>query len=395
MGAQTKIAIINGTVLDPSAAKPDTKANVLIDGDKIVAVEADLPIPQDARIIDATNKYLVPGLWDMHAHLAAMTAIGVAPERYVGFGVLGVRDMGGFADQLFALRAEIRSGKRVGPDLVLAGLTLNGEQSAAFHRVVRTDEEARRAVRELKDAGADFSKIHRRTTREAFFAIADETKKLGLHFVGHVPLELGWIEASNAGMHTIEHIQTIFENEESDPKKLASGFADLVTKLNGAHGDEIWATLVKNHTYFDPTMVAYEENIGKNGPEITKKRRAAFAPMKSLVGRAAKAGVSLLAGSDVLEKHGDMLLRELELLVEVGLTPQEALAAATTTPSAALDRAGPRRIAVDAPASLLLVDADPLSDIKNLRKLSTVVLRGKVLDAGELARLRALPAPAK
>jgi predicted amidohydrolase len=191
------IAIIHGTVVDPSAAKPKTPATVLIEGSKIVAVGPSLNnIPKDARIIDAKDKYIVPGLWDMHAHLAALTPIGVAPEHYVGFGVLGIRDMGGYMDQLFPLKAEILSGKRIGPDLVLAGPTLNGEQSAAFHRLVRTEAEARAAVRELKAAGVDFIKIHRQTTREAFFGISSETKSLGLTFAGHVPLVMGWLEAS-------------------------------------------------------------------------------------------------------------------------------------------------------------------------------------------------------
>jgi imidazolonepropionase-like amidohydrolase len=382
------IAIINGTVVDPSAAKPETSATVLIDGRKIVAVGPSLDIPKGARIIDAKDKYLVPGLWDMHAHLAALTPIGVAPEHYVGFGVLGLRDMGGYMDQLFPLKAEILSGKRIGPDLVLAGPTLNGEQSAPFHRLVRTEAEARAAVRELKAAGVDFIKIHRQTTREAFFGIASETKSLGLTFVGHVPLVMGWIEASNAGMRTIEHVQTIFENEQPDPKKFVAEFPNLVKKLGGPYGDTIWATLVKNQTYFDPTMSGYEGSIDKAGAEMATKRRAAFAAMKVLIGRAAKAGVPLLAGTDLLENHGDKLLHELELLVEVGLTPQQALAAATTTPCKALNRAGPGRIAVDAPASLLLVDADPLANIANLRKLSLVVLNGRILDSSELARLR-------
>ena len=192
------------------------------------------------------------------------------------------------------------------------------------------------------------------------------------------------------GMNAIEHIQTIFENEESDPKKLAANFAELVTKLNGPAGDAIWAALVKNHTYFDRTMVAYEKNIGKNGPEVAPKRQAAFAPMKTLVGRAAKAGVALLVGSDLMERHRDSLLRELELLVEVGLTPQEALAAATTSPGAVLEVPGRGKIAEGGPATLLLVDANPLADITNLRKLSLVMLHGKIVEADALAKLRQL-----
>ena len=388
------IAIVNGIIVDPSRADPQIDATVLIKDDRIVAMGASVKIPTDARVIDARDKYVLPGLWDMHAHLAALAPIGVAPEHYVAYGVLGVRDMGGYLDQLTQLKADIAAGKRIGPDIAMAGPTLNGPpQPAPFHRIVATAAEARAAVDELKKAGVYFIKIHRQTTREAFFAIASETQKQHLTFAGHVPLVMSWVEASNAGMHSIEHIQTIFENLEPDPSKLATKFPELVKRLEGPEGDEIWATMVKNGTWFNPTMVAYEDSIDAKGPEIGKLRRTAFAAMKALMQRAVKTHVRMLAGTDVLERHGERLLHELDLLASVGMTPKEVLAAATVNPAASLGRDGPGRIATGAPASLLIVDADPLADIANVRKLSTVVLRGRVLDSTELARLKALKVP--
>jgi adenine deaminase len=140
-------------------------------------------------------------------------------------------------------------------------------------------------------------------------------------------------------------------------------------------------------------MVGYEDSIDSKGPEIGKLRRTAFAAMKVLMQRAVKAHVPILAGTDILERHGERLLHELELLASVGMTPKEVLAAATVNPAASLGWDGPGRMASGAPASLLIVDADPLADISNLRKLSTVVLRGKVLDSTELARLKELKPP--
>ena len=393
-GFAESIAIVNGIIVDPSRAQPDYNSTVLIEKDKIVAIGASIKPPTDARVIDARGKYIVPGLWDMHAHLAALTPIGVAPEHYVAYGVLGVRDMGGYLDQLTKLKADISAGKRIGPDIVLSGPTLNGPpQPAPFHRVVATAAEARAAVDELKTAGVDFIKIHRQTTREAFYAIADETRKQHLTVAGHVPLVMTWTEASDAGMHSIEHIQTIFENLEPDPSKLAATFPKLMERLKGPEGDAIWTTMVRNGTWFDPTMVGYEDSIDAKGPEIGKLRRAAFAAMKLLMQRAISSRVRMLTGTDILERHGERLLHEFDLLVSVGMTPKEVLAAATVNPTAALNRDGPGRIATGAPASLLIVDADPLADIANLRKLSSVVLRGKVLDSTELTRLKDMKAP--
>ena len=332
--------LANISIVDPAARDPVRKATIVVNEGRITAIGRSPRRPPGARIIDGRGTFVVPGLWDMHAHLAALTPIGLAPERYVGYGVLGVRDMGGLADSLLPLKARILAGKRIGPDIVLAGPTLNGEQSADFHRQVVTDAETRKAVRDLKTLGVDFIKIHRAIGREAFAAIADETRRLGLPFSGHVPLAMSWIEGSSGGMRTIEHIQTMYENEQPDPARLSEQFADIADRLGGAYGDSIFAVLVHNGTFFDPTLVGYETSIARAASELAACRRAAFRRMKTLAAHAARSGVRLLAGTDVLERHGEMLLIELERLVEIGLTPQQALAAATTTAADAVQRRG-------------------------------------------------------
>lgn len=384
------LVIANGTIIDPSGKNPVTQGTVVVERGHVVSVGRAPVIPPGARVIDARGKFLVPGLWDMHAHLAALTPVDHAPEQYVGYGVLGVRDMGGFADTLFPLRGQIRAGERIGPEIVMAGPTLNGESAAPFHRKVGTAAEARAAVRELRYVGVDFIKVHRALGRTAFLAIMKEARLDGLPVSGHVPLVMSWIEASNLGMRTIEHIQTIFENEQPDPKRQAEQFPAIADRLSGPHGDSIWATLKRNHTFFDPTLVGYEANLDKAGPETAARRRVAYARMKLLAGRSVRAGVPILAGTDVLERHGDMLLIELERLVEIGMTPQQALAAATTTASEAVLHHGSGRIEAGAPAMFLVLDANPLTDIKNLRALSAVVLSGRLIEAAELERLRGL-----
>ena len=384
------LVIANGTIIDPSGKIPTTQATVVVERGHVVAVGRAPRIPPGARVVDARGKFLVPGLWDMHAHLAALTPVGHAPEHYVGFGVLGVRDMGGFADTLFPLRGEIRSGDRIGPEIVLAGPTLNGEQPAPFHRKVVTEAEARAAVRELRALGVDFLKVHRAIGRKAFLATIDEARRAGLTVSGHVPLVMSWIEASNLGLRTIEHIQTILENEQPDPKLVGAQFLAIASRLAGPHGDSIWATLKRNHTFFDPTLVGYEVSIEKAAPDVAARRRIAYAQMKILAGRMARAGVPILAGTDVLERQGDMLLLELERLVAIGLTPRQALAAATTTAAEAVLHHGTGRIEAGAAAMFLVLDANPLIDVRNLRTLSAVVLSGRLIESAELVRLRNL-----
>lgn len=387
-GAQPWTLIEGATVVDPSATPPLKRASVLVRGGRIEAVGTRITRPPLARVIDGTGRFVVPGLWDMHAHLAALTPIGRAPEHFVSFGVLHVRDMGGFLDQLAPLRDEIRAGRRTGPTLVIAGPTLNGEQSAAFHRKVSTAAEARAAVAELRAAGVDHIKLHRATSREVFEAVAAEAPRVGLPFVGHVPLPVSWIEASRAGIRSIEHIQTIFENLQPDLRLTADRFTQLADSLDGTLGDEIFATLKANGTYFDPTLIGYEATLESAAPAAAAARREAFVRMKRIAAKAARAGVPIVTGTDVLDRHGEMLLRELELLVEIGLSPAAVLTAATVTSAAAARRPELGSVRAGAPASFLLVDGNPLEDIRHLRRLLLVVLDGRVLTVGELEALR-------
>ena len=385
--APQSIAIVGGLVVDPATEAAPAPATVIIADGRVAAVGADARIPRGARIIDAHGKYLVPGLWDMHAHIATAPPIGRAPENYVGFGVLGIRDMGGDLPALTQLRTEIASGSRVGPDLYYAGPTLNGEAAAPWHRVVRTPAEARTAVRELHAAGVDFIKTHRATPRDAFFAMVEEARAEGLAVVGHVPLALSWPEAATAGMRSMEHAQTLLENEISAGNPPAANALDAMARIDGPRGDEVFAALVQAHAFFDPTLAGYESTIN-NRPEVAAQRRALFEHLKAYVKRASDAHVQLLAGTDVLDHFGDMLLTEEERLVDAGLTPRQALRAATSTPAALMQRRDLGRIGPGAEASLLVLEADPTTDIAALRRLSLVVLRGRVIMPAELAELR-------
>ncbi len=388
-GVAQAVAVTGATVIDPGSSTQLAATTIVIENGRVTAIGAGARIPAGAAVLDARGKFVIPGLWDMHAHLAALTPVGRAPERYVGHGVLNVRDMGGYLDSLVPLRAAIRSGVRTGPELVLAGPTLNSIQPAPFHRLVVTETEARAAVGELASAGVDFIKIHRATNRDAFAAIADESRKVGLPFAGHVPLAMTWVEASAAGMRTIEHIQTMFENLQPDPQRLPAEFAGIAERLDGALGDSIFGVLARNGTYFAPTLIGYEASFTSSTAAVAAARRAAFERMKPIVTRAVRAGVPIVTGTDVLDGHGEMLIRELERLVEIGMTPAQVLRAATSVSAGAARRPDLGRVAVGAPASFLVLDADPRVSIGNARALFAVVHQGRVFTAADLAQLRA------
>jgi len=370
-----------GFVVYPDSDHDAVRADVLVVGERIAAVGPKVRVPAGARRVDVTGRYLLPGLWDMHAHVAAEGPVGDALEDYLRHGVLGIRDMGGRLDEVLALRAEVTSGRRLGPTMVVAGPTLNGAQGGDFHRLVANAEEARSAVRQLRRRGVDFIKIHRQTSREAFMAIRDESRTWGLDVAGHVPLALDWIEASDAGMRSFEHIQTIVENElEAGVEPVRATF-DALGRLSGARGDAIFAAMARNGTYWTPTLIYYRTSWEGDSPERRALKQRAFEQMRPFVARAARAGVPILAGTDLLARRGAGLLDELDQLVAAGLTPRQALAAATTTAHSLAGR-GPGPIRAANEASFLILDGNPLTDIAKVRLLRGVVLRGRQLERG-------------
>jgi imidazolonepropionase-like amidohydrolase len=382
-GAPAALLFTGGYVVDPAAEGAPRRADVLVVGGRIAAVGTAVRAPANARRVDVGGRYLVPGLWDMHAHVAAIGATGDALEDYVRHGVLGIRDMGGRADEVLALRSAVAENRLLGPTMVVAGPTLNGAASADFHRAVRTAEEARAAVQALRAEGVDFIKIHRQTSREAFFAIRDQARAEGLPLSGHVPLAIGWIEAAEAGMRTVEHVQGIVESEIREGVEPVRATFEAIERLEGARGDAIFAALARGGTAWTPTLIYYENSWLSDSPERRALKERAYGRMRPLVLRAARAGVPILAGTDLMERRGQGLLDELSRLVAAGLTPREALAAATTSPRAVAGR-GPGAIRVGEEASFIVLRGNPLERIENVAALSLVLLRGRLIEAGAL-----------
>jgi imidazolonepropionase-like amidohydrolase len=311
----------------------------------------------------------------MHAHLAVTSLLGNALEDYVSHGVLGVRDMGGRPAELLEIRRAVNVGERVGPTIYLAGPTLNGEASADHHRMIATAEDVGATVEELRAMEVDFIKIHRRVSREAFDELMEVARRSGLRVSGHVPLSLKWDEAADAGMQTIEHIQALAENEiEVGADPAVAAFAAL-DRLEERRWSSILAALLRSGTYWTPTLAFFQGSWSKDPPDRRLAKQQIYARLRPFVGAAAARGVPILAGTDMFENRGAALHDELQLLVEAGLTTRQALAAGTTNPFS-ITRRGPGRIMPGAEASLLVVRRNPLQDIRNLRCIELILLKG-------------------
>ena len=380
------------TVIDCTGAAPQAEMTVVVRDGRIAEIgkAADVKAPKGAQVVEGKGKFLIPGLWDMHGHLTDAGEGALA--QLIENGVTGVRDMGGDLKVVQRYRSEIEQGRRIGPHILAAGPLLDGPTESKWHVVAKNEAEAREFVRSLKAQGADFVKIHMNLSREAFLAAVDEAKKQGLPVAAHLPKAVRMTEASDAGVASLEHIEmavqdALIQQDKatkalSDKERLDAAFA----VLNGEQGAAWWAKLVKNGTYYVPTMVAYERGfvLWSNKPEAMMKRRPLHWQQMDLVGAMHKAGVKVMTGTDFSDwatVAGVDLHNELALLVEAGFSPMEALRAATALPAEFLGKSKELgTVERGKVADLVLLDADPLESISQTRKIRAVIVGGKYVD---------------
>ena len=438
-------ALTGVTVVDVRAGRLVPYQTVVVVGNRITAVRPHnaSAVPPGARVIDGRGKYVIPGLWDMHVHSAA-AATREFPV-FVALGVTGVRNMHTTVDTALALvsglKKVVSSGALLGPRLVANGPVIDGPQPVQRGAVaIRNAESARRAVDSLVMGGADFIKVNIRLPRDAYFAIAEESKRRRIPLVGHVPLTVRAEEAADAGQRSFEHSDaldwscstkgdSIRDAFLADPAqnvmKYRQARAAVTASWDGAHCARAIDALKRNGTWVVPTLVVAWGPIapdtalsdstaaGVIPASVRSQWRAddAAAPAEAkiawkgevrtgfeLVRLLDAAGVPLLAGTDVGNPFvipGFSLHKELELMVRAGVSPLTALRSATVNPArflAATDSLG--TVEAGKLADLVVLDANPLSDIRNTTRIRAVFANGRYLDRASLDALLAATARA-
>jgi len=401
---------------------------VVITGDRISAIGDNISVPAGAQVVDATGKFMIPGLWDMHVHWYLRDTFTL----FIANGVTGVRQMFGNSD-LLRWRDQIAKGSLLGPRMVVASPIIDGPQPIWPNSIaVRNEEEGRKAVRRVKQWGADFVKVYALLPRDAYFGIADEAKQQGITFVGHVPNAVSPAEASDAGQKSIEHLTGILiassdkETELKDklvkadsPEARGRVQATALETYNEKKAADLIARFVKNQTWQCPTLTvlrssAYlgDENFRRDGrliyiPRLQQQRwnfrranrsggddaveKKVLQKQLEIVGAMQKAGVPILTGTDTGNPYcfpGFSLHEELALLVIAGLTPVEALRAATLNPAKffGLDQTL-GTVEQGKIADLVLLDANPLLDIRNTQRINAVVSNGRLFDRKALDKM--------
>jgi imidazolonepropionase-like amidohydrolase len=409
--ASETTAFINVNVVPMAADIVNNQQTVVVRNGTIAAIGPvdDVPIPEDATVVDGTDRYLMPGLAEMHAHVPAADS----PELdryfslYVANGVTTIRGMLGQPSHI-GLRSRLESGEVFGPRLVTSGPSING-------RSVEGVEEARQMVRDQEAAGYDFIKVHPGPTRDEFEAVAETASALGMPFAGHVPVAVGVRRALELDMATIDHLDGYFAAmlpPDSPGEGGYGGFFDvyLADDLDAELIPELARATAEAGTWNVPTEVLVEQLVDEtpivelsNRPEMrympreivnnwvrAKEEQLADHDYDPAVARLAielrrrlilelqRAGAGLLLGSDspqIFNVPGFSLHRELDALVAAGLTPYEALRTGTVAVAEFLGtRAG--IVAVGRDADLVLLDANPLENIGNSRRIHGVMLRG-------------------
>ena len=374
IAAPAALVLRGMTVVDVTTGHRLPAQTIVIAGTHVRAVGAEraIRVPSGARVIDARGKYLIPGLWDMHAHVEDFQSRWY--PIFIANGVTGLRELAQRfpfgADSFRVWQRAVAAGTRVGPRVVGPSADIQAQLQ------VHTVDEARHVIDSLKAAGDAFLKLHDEFMRPAlFFAIAAEARRVGLPFVGHVPQGVTVTEAVDSGQRSIEHVN---ENKGclENPEFLLDTFPEPFTERRCAPAA---AAYVRNGAWMVPTLVTYYGGYIGDAQQFVRMMH--------------RMGVQVLAGTDVglpWLLPGFSLHEELELLVGAGLTPLEALQTATLNPAKffhATDSLG--TIAPGKLADLVLLTADPLADIRNTVRIAGVVANGRYFDRAALDTLLA------
>ena len=412
-----------------------------------IGASDEFNIPKQMKVVNANGKFAIPGLWDMHAHTSSdFNTRNILYPTFISNGVTGIRVMSADCfepcweltlniDQSRKIQHDINEKKLIGPRALLASTFIHGAKPGEPSTVQApgTKEHGKELVHLLMERGVDFIKVYDELPREAYFGIAEEATKQGMPFAGHVPVSIKASEASDAGQKSIEHccegslfeecstqeeqlrkqIATLIQSRE--PKDMYKLVLELVKTYDEAKCQEVFRTFLENDTWYVPNLLAAETDqpiraawrtderlkyiprterewwpddemntntlFGPSYPEIRKKRFEIVQAMN-------KAGVNLLAGSDCGIYgvfYGSGLHDELALLVEAGLTELEALQTATINAATYADRADSLgNIKKGMLADLILLEANPLDNIKNTQRISAVMAQGDYFERAAL-----------
>jgi len=425
-----KFILTNVNIIDVQNDSIKANQSIVVENNRITRITSRDSILNDSnyKIIDGNNKYAMPGLWDMHSHLALQVAPQTVMPLHIANGITNIRDMQGVVrinKERKLWREQIKSGELLGPRIIGFADEIVGDNY--------DERDVTKVVnRSVKEQGT-FIKIYSNILSERYFKLAKEAKKQGVDFAGHYPNSINPVEASNAGQRSFEHAHLFIDYshtaanqqreyyralslEESPDKKLKVSSAEKLANFDYDKFYELVDVMVKNNTYFCPTHITKQYEASVNNDAFLNDEKIKYIPpiiyniwkddingMKDyeqklltdfykkgleLTGMAHKRGVKILAGTDSYDPYsfpGFSLHRELEELVKAGLSPAEALATATINPSEYFSVSNDYgTLEKGKVADIILLNKNPLINIKNSASIETIIFNGSLYNRVEL-----------
>ena len=423
------VALVGATLIDGSGGPALPGAAVVVRGGRVesIGLRSAFQLPKRTREVDVSGKWIIPGLIDAHVHLAP--AASWAPPRFLAWGVTTVRDAHGGIGSL-SLKRRFNKGTPEGPRVYQAGAMLDGLPATYPDAIaVNSEGEARKGVDRLVSAGADFIKVYTRIDPPLLRAIVDESRAFNLRVTGHLGMTDA-VTAAKAGIASIEHLTGVPEAASPNPSSLFTAhyrgffpgwtaFERSWAGLDSAALTRVANRLADSKITLIPTLVLHETLSRLDEPGMLRDPALKDVPeaqqrdwdVHGLIARAgwteadfqafrrsranqdlfirqfAGAGGRLAAGTDAANQMlvpGYSEHREMELLVRAGLTPREALRAATRNAAVLIGVDSLGLLAPGKVADLLVLSKDPLVDIRNTRAITAVMARGYLLDADSI-----------
>lgn len=429
MAAPDGVALVGATLIDGTGGPPLADAVVVIRKGKIESVgsRAGFELPQQTSQVDVSGRWIIPGLIDAHTHVAS--AGSWAPSRYLAWGVTTVRDVHGALNAVLVLRKRANLGSD-SPRIYVAGAMIDGLPTTYPDAIgVNSENDGRKAVDRLASAGVDFIKVFTHVDAPLLRAIIDEARSFNVSVTGHLGMTDA-ITAAKAGISTIEHMTGIPEAVSRNRSSLIAAhyrgfypgwtaFERSWADLDSASLTQVASRLADEKITIVPTLVLHETWSRLNDPATLRDPALKDVPeasrlewdVRGMISRAgwteddftafrrsrsrqglflrafAAAGGRIAAGTDSpnqLLVPGYSEHREMELLVGAGLTPREALRAATRNGAVLLGVDSLGLLAPGKAADLIVLTKDPLVDIRNTRSIEAVMTRGRLLDADSI-----------
>jgi imidazolonepropionase-like amidohydrolase len=404
VGAQTT-TIDNVTIVDVTTGRLQPRRTIVIEGKRIARIENSSSATRASATLDGTGMFVIPGLWDMHIHAYFTNdtarfhgTSNVMFPLFIVNGVTGVRDLRSNLEATLAARDSVVAHQLIGPRMLVSGPMIDGPTSRYAAAIkIATPDEARAAVRMLKERGVDLIKAQSLIPRDAYFAMAEEANRLGIPFEGHVPNSITAMEAITARQRSFEHLIGVRDTASALIAALAQNKVwQCPTVINsvGTAADflsdpglpfwlrqsvEGWRRTAVNQAA--ATDSAAQASLQRADRRLAFIKRLHDLKIPFLAGTDAPAGYDLVPGASI---H-----RELQLFVRAGLTPLQALQTATLNPALYFGKSAEwGTVAPGKAADLVVLAGNPLLDIANTRRVAAVVADGRYYSPRELDRMR-------